>query len=60
MGIFQFLLEVKSELSKVIWPSRGETVRYTLTVVGFSIAVAVILGAGDFGLIKLFEKLIIR
>ncbi len=60
MGIFQFLSEVKSELSKVIWPTRGETVRYTLTVVGFSLFVALVLGAADFGLIKLFEQLLIR
>lgn len=40
------------ELKKVNWPTRKETIRYTLGVLGLSFAVAIILGLVDFGLIK--------
>ncbi len=53
-----FLKEVKEELLKVVWPTRRETVMYTLTVIVFSAVVALILGFADVGLIKLFEKII--
>jgi len=40
------------ELKKVNWPTRKETIHYTLGVLGLSFAVAIILGLIDFGLIK--------
>ncbi len=56
--IVQFFSEVKSELSKVVWPSRVQTLRYTGAVILFSVAVAALLGAADYGLIKLLEKVV--
>ncbi len=56
--IVLFFKEVKSELWKVVWPSRRDAIRYTLTVIVFSLVVAVILGAADYGLLKGFEALI--
>lgn len=56
--MFKFLSEVKNELSKVVWPGRAQTVKYTLTVIVFSIVVSVILGAFDYGLLRLFESII--
>lgn len=58
MNIFQFLIEAKNELLKVVWPSRKETFKYTVTVIIFSICVSLILGAADYGLLRAFEKLI--
>ncbi len=58
--VFQFFRDVKAELFKVVWPTRQETIRYTVTVVIFSIAIALILGAADYGLLKLFEKVITK
>ncbi|MBI5530331.1 MAG: preprotein translocase subunit SecE [Candidatus Doudnabacteria bacterium] len=55
MKIFEFLGEVKSELAKVVWPTKSETFKYSLTVIIFSLAVAFILGAFDFGLLRVFE-----
>ncbi len=60
MNIIGFLGEVKAELQKVIWPSKAETIKYTITVVFFSIGVALILGAADYGLFALFSKIIQR
>ncbi len=56
--ILQFFKDVWSEMKKVIWPPRKDIVRYTLTVIVFSLVVAVILGAADYGLLKGFEALI--
>jgi len=60
MNIITFFGEVKEELSKVVWPTRKETISYTLTVIVFSVVVSIILGAADFGLIKIFEKVLNR
>ncbi|MDQ3018448.1 MAG: preprotein translocase subunit SecE [bacterium] len=58
--ILRFFREVRSEMSKVIWPSRRDTIRYTATVIVFSLVLAIILGAADFGLLKGFEAIINR
>jgi preprotein translocase subunit SecE len=56
--VTQFFSEVKAELSKVVWPSKEQTLKYTLVVIVFSAFIAVILGAADFALIKALEKVI--
>ena len=56
--IIQFFRDVRAEMSKVIWPSRRDTIRYTVTVVVFSLALAIILGAADYALLQGFEALI--
>lgn len=56
--IIKYFRDVRSEVSKVIWPSRQDAIRYTITVIIFSIVLAAILGAADFGLLKGFEALI--
>ncbi len=45
--IANFLGEVKVELKKVTWPTRQETIRYTIMVVLISLGVAFFLGFGD-------------
>ena len=56
----QFIKEARAELTKVVWPSRAETIRITMAVVGMSLGVAIFLGAVDFGLTKLFEWILNR
>ncbi|HYF04943.1 MAG TPA: preprotein translocase subunit SecE [Patescibacteria group bacterium] len=53
-SLINFFKEVRSELFKVIWPTRKDTIRYTALVIVFSLFVAVVLGAADYGLTKLF------
>lgn len=48
--IVQFFKESRIELKKVRWPTRQETVRYTIAVVAASMALAVFLGVIDYGL----------
>lgn len=50
-----FLREVKLELERVIWPSRAETLKLTLIVIGVSAAVGLFLGGLDFILTKVTE-----
>lgn len=45
--IRSYFREVISELRKVVWPTRQETKRLTLMVLGIAGAVAVLLGALD-------------
>lgn len=56
--IFKFLRDVRSEVSKVVWLSRQEVFRYSLAVIVFSLVLAAILGAADYGLLKGFEAII--
>ena len=43
-----FLKEVRLELKRVTWPTRQETIKHTLIVIGLSMAVAAFLGGLDF------------
>ncbi|HBG81714.1 TPA: preprotein translocase subunit SecE [candidate division CPR2 bacterium] len=50
--VFKFLGEVKTEFSKVVWPSRKEAVSATIVIILFSLVVGSYLGALDYGLSK--------
>lgn len=54
-----FFKEVKLELAKVRWPSKKETLNYTFTVIGVSLAVAIILGGLDFLFTYLMNKFVL-
>ena len=58
--IIQFLREVKNEMLKVVWPSRNEALKMTLVVILFSTAVALFLGAADYGFSKLLALILSR
>ncbi|MEZ4180684.1 MAG: preprotein translocase subunit SecE [Candidatus Doudnabacteria bacterium] len=49
---------VISEIKQVVWPTRYDVIRYTVTIVVFSLVLATVLGAADYGLLKGFEALI--
>ncbi|MFA5360619.1 MAG: preprotein translocase subunit SecE [Candidatus Paceibacterota bacterium] len=53
-----YLKQSIQELKKVNWPTRKETIRYTLGVISLSFIVAVILGFVDFGLIRAIGTII--
>ena len=56
--LISYFKESKEELKKVVWPSRKETIKYTILVIGISFVTAVFLGALDFGLNIVVEKII--
>lgn len=47
-NIFGFFNEVKEELTKVAWPSREQTIRYTILVILVAVAVGLFLGGLDY------------
>ena len=56
--LIQYIKDSKTELKKVVWPTKKQTTNYTLVVIGFSLGVAAFLGIIDFGLNKLIELLL--
>lgn len=50
--ILDYIKSSISEMKKVTWPSKKETVDYTVLVIGVSLAVAAFLGGLDF----IFQK----
>jgi preprotein translocase subunit SecE len=56
--ITEYLKETKTELKHVIWPTRGQTILYTLIVIVLSVLIAYFLGIFDFLFSRGLEKLI--
>ncbi len=57
--ILDYLRGTKTELKRVVWPSRQDTTRHTLAVIGISVVVAVFLGTLDILFQFLLEKFIL-
>ncbi len=55
--ISKFLRETRSELKKVVWPSRREAVNLTVIVIAVTLTMAVSLGLVDYIFSKLFALL---
>lgn len=60
MKVFDFLREVRVELSKVVWPSRQQTIKLTTIVIIVTIAVGFFIGGVDFLLQRLTSLLLLR
>lgn len=58
--IINFLKDVKIELSKVSWPTKDQTIQYTLVVIGLSLVISLFLGGTDFVLQFVLNKFILR
>ncbi len=56
-GIVRTYREVRSEMKKVVWPSRDETIRLTIVVIAISAVISLILAAADFGFLSLITLL---
>lgn len=54
----QFIKEAKAELAKVVWPTKQEVLKVTISVVILCVLMAAFLGLVDFGLLTLIEKFI--
>ena len=58
INIINFLIEVKEELAKVSWPSREQTIRYTVLVIIVAVVVGLLLGGLDYILTVITDFLI--
>ncbi|OGF61568.1 preprotein translocase subunit SecE [Candidatus Giovannonibacteria bacterium RIFCSPHIGHO2_01_FULL_45_33] len=55
--LVNYLKETRVEMRKVNWPTKNETVRFTIVVIAVSLGVSFILGAFDYvftSILKLF------
>lgn len=57
-SVVKYFREAYSELKKVTWPSRKDTVMYSSIVLILSLIMAVVIGGLDLGLSKGLEYLI--
>jgi preprotein translocase subunit SecE len=57
MTLSQYVKETQAEMSHVNWPTRAETIRFTVLVVAVSLATAALLGVSDFVFSKLLTLL---
>ena len=58
MSIFNYFKEVRGEMKHVSWPTRQQTIVYTLMVVGVSLGIAIYLGLLDYGFAAVIKKII--
>lgn len=49
MSIIDYFRETRVEMGQVTWPSRAQTISYTIVVVVLSLVVAGLLGGFDLG-----------
>ncbi|MDO8664002.1 MAG: preprotein translocase subunit SecE [Candidatus Liptonbacteria bacterium] len=55
--LVNYLKETRIEMRKVNWPTKSETIRFTIVVIAVSLGVSFILGAFDYlftSILKLF------
>lgn len=57
--IKNFFQEVKTEMKKVNWPTREETTKYTVVVIGATAVVAMYLGALDAIFFQILETFVL-
>ena len=58
--IVEFLKDVRIELAKVSWPTREQTIKYTLVVIGLSVFIALFLGGIDYVFQFALNKFILK
>ncbi|MEK7624144.1 MAG: preprotein translocase subunit SecE [Patescibacteria group bacterium] len=58
--IKNFLQEAMQEFKRINWPTRQETIRYTIFVIGFSVIMALLLGLFDFAFLSLLDKFFVK
>ena len=56
---FAFVGDTISELRKVVWPTRQETLRLTVMVLIVCITIGLVLGAIDYGFAELVSKVLL-
>ncbi len=55
-----FIKEARIELRKVNWPTRAQTIKYTIQVIGVSLAVAAFLGILDYFFEYILKTFVIK
>lgn len=59
MGLIDYIKETRSELKHVSWPTRNQTIAFTVLVIIISIAVSFFLGFFDYLFSLILQKFVI-
>ncbi len=54
----KFIKEVRLELSKVVWPTRAETIRLTILVIFASLLIGLYVGGLDILFVRIVDSLL--
>lgn len=60
MGLVDYLKSTKGELKHVSWPTKKQTVFFTVIIIALSIITAVFLGLFDFAFTKLLNVFVLQ
>jgi len=58
-GVLNFFREVKTEGMRVNWPTREKTIKDTIIVIGFAVAIAVFLSAFDYVFQSILDRFLL-
>ena len=58
MNPVTFLREVKSEMEKVVWPTRNQAIQLTVMVIAVSVLVGAYIGGLDFILTNVLNSIV--
>jgi preprotein translocase subunit SecE len=59
-NLFEYIKESKAELSRVSWPTRTQTIKLTIIVIIFTLAVSMVIGGLDYVFTQVLQKLILK
>jgi preprotein translocase subunit SecE len=59
-NFINYLKDTRAEMKHVSWPTKDQTIAYTILVIALSLFVSVLLGVFDAGFTKAMEFLISR
>lgn len=59
MKLIDYIKDTKGELKHVSWPTRRQTIIFTIIVIIISVAVALFLGLFDYIFTQILEKFVI-
>lgn len=54
-GVFKFFKDVKAEFKRITWPSKNETKKALIAVLGFAVVYIILVGGFDYIFQNLFE-----
>ncbi len=57
MKIVEYIKATQVEMTHVNWPTRAQTIRFTVAVVGISLLLSILLGVSDFVFSRLLTLL---
>lgn len=60
MRLFNYFKDTRSEMNHVSWPTRKQTINFTVIVLGFSILIGLLLGVFDFAFSFILKSFILQ